>query len=515
AAAAAASLSAPLTPGVSRKQQSSLSANASPRTNHRLTDAVSPGTSNITRGLINLPGENMCFLNVLVQILFHLDSFRVGLHSITNHVCPFPDKDSCVLSSLQYQHTGRFQPKDMDDAAETFEAVCTCIHACLTGNIDKDQQMYCENPCFVHDLFSVSVEEKRKCKCGGTKTSSKYEKLVNYISTTALVQVAKGVRANGVANPSDMNRLAEQSKAFSSNRFSAITMDDIIPMDQIVSALVTPDPVKCDKCSLQVPAQLYQIGTVPTCVVFGLIWERNIDYHDITRVLEQVQPIIDLNKLYGHEQGRHGSTPMLCHAMVCYYGQHYVSYFYSTSESKWFQVDDVRIREVGPSWSYLLRDCTKGKFQPVLTFYQTCSSEDAKQAGVEYMADMENYFQWKADEAVFEESRAIAPVQDLPSAVEMSQPTDANITDQLQIEAEMAARELMEMQDLALALDMQEREETQSNPLPTQRRSTTDSTIVYSGTLLVHAKSGLIKRDWRRRTVSLQDGNLAIIKPGQ
>uniref|UniRef100_A0A672N6C0 Ubiquitin specific peptidase 53 n=1 Tax=Sinocyclocheilus grahami TaxID=75366 RepID=A0A672N6C0_SINGR len=105
-----------------------------------------------TKGLLNEPGQNSCFLNSAVQVLWHLDIFRRSLRQIPNHYCL---GDSCIFCALkgifcQFQHSReralpsdnlrnalaetfkdeqRFQLGFMDDAAECFVSVFVCIFA--------------------------------------------------------------------------------------------------------------------------------------------------------------------------------------------------------------------------------------------------------------------------------------------------------------------------------------------------------------------------------------------------
>lgn len=77
--------------------------------------------------------------------------------------------------------------------------------------------------------------------------------------------------------------------------------------------------------------------------------------------------------------------------LVCYYGRHYVALFYSTAHKMWLLFDDSRVIEVG-SWDNVISEyvlllllypiepanshkicsfrCLKGRFQPVLFFFE-------------------------------------------------------------------------------------------------------------------------------------------------
>ncbi|CAI9547137.1 unnamed protein product, partial [Staurois parvus] len=53
-----------------------------------------------TKGLFNEPGQNSCFLNSAVQVLWQLDIFRRSLRGLTGHVCLGEACIFCALKSL-------------------------------------------------------------------------------------------------------------------------------------------------------------------------------------------------------------------------------------------------------------------------------------------------------------------------------------------------------------------------------------------------------------------------------
>ncbi|XP_072320317.1 inactive ubiquitin carboxyl-terminal hydrolase 53-like, partial [Eucyclogobius newberryi] len=97
----------------------------------------------LTKGLINEPGQNSCFLNSAVQVLWQLDIFRRSLRQLSGHFCLGDSCIFCALKSIfsQFQQSRervlpsdslrnalaetfkdeqRFQLGLMDDAAECF-----------------------------------------------------------------------------------------------------------------------------------------------------------------------------------------------------------------------------------------------------------------------------------------------------------------------------------------------------------------------------------------------------------
>ncbi|XP_046802169.1 uncharacterized protein LOC111686324 isoform X2 [Lucilia cuprina] len=58
---------------------------------------TSPTMEPPSKGLLNGPGQNNCFLNCAVQVLWHLDAFRRSFRSLNQHVCSGQDCIFCAL----------------------------------------------------------------------------------------------------------------------------------------------------------------------------------------------------------------------------------------------------------------------------------------------------------------------------------------------------------------------------------------------------------------------------------
>uniref|UniRef100_A0A672LI19 Ubiquitin specific peptidase 53 n=1 Tax=Sinocyclocheilus grahami TaxID=75366 RepID=A0A672LI19_SINGR len=108
----------------------------------------------LTKGLLNEPGQNSCFLNSAVQVLWQLDIFRRSLRQLSGHFCLGEACIFCALKSIfcQFQQSGeralpsdtlrhalaetfkdeqRFQLGLMDDAAECFcNLICALQSNC-------------------------------------------------------------------------------------------------------------------------------------------------------------------------------------------------------------------------------------------------------------------------------------------------------------------------------------------------------------------------------------------------
>ncbi|XP_039275985.1 uncharacterized protein LOC111050585 [Nilaparvata lugens] len=166
-----------------------------------------------SKGLLNGPGQNNCFLNSAVQVLWHLDIFRRSFRELSGHTCMAESCIFCALkelfAQLQFSHESalppdalrralaesfldeqRFQLGLMDDAAECFENILTRIHLHLASAQQEDM---CSAPhCIPHQKFAMTLVEQSVCgACGATSEPLPFTQMVHYVSASALTSQAK------------------------------------------------------------------------------------------------------------------------------------------------------------------------------------------------------------------------------------------------------------------------------------------------------------------------------------
>ncbi|TSK14880.1 Inactive ubiquitin carboxyl-terminal hydrolase 54 [Bagarius yarrelli] len=152
-----------------------------------LQSISSPRTMNSiapSKGLSNEPGQNSCFLNSALQVLWHLDIFRRSFRQLTTHKCM---EDSCIFCALksifaQFQYSSekvlpsdalrsalaktfqdeqRFQLGIMDDAAECFENLLMRIHFHISDETKED--ICTAKHCIPHQKFAMTLFEQSNC----------------------------------------------------------------------------------------------------------------------------------------------------------------------------------------------------------------------------------------------------------------------------------------------------------------------------------------------------------------
>ena len=156
------------------------------------------------RGLENDSGSNHCFLNVVIQALWNLQSFRrrlldaprhrhapaafcSGWRQENEHCCycalrslfhdfAFSERDVLPPDALRralstaYTMQGRFQMGDMEDATETIEIILGILHACSVSSslapsaspraqyvhaelVEEASHFGCQPLCLSHEVF--------------------------------------------------------------------------------------------------------------------------------------------------------------------------------------------------------------------------------------------------------------------------------------------------------------------------------------------------------------------------
>ncbi|XP_034020578.1 inactive ubiquitin carboxyl-terminal hydrolase 53 [Thalassophryne amazonica] len=312
-----------------------------------------------TKGLLNEPGQNSCFLNSAVQVLWHLDIFRRSLRQLPGHFC---QGDSCIFCELkgifsQFQHSReralpsdnlrhalaetfkdeqRFQLGFMDDAAECFENILERIHLHI---VSEETDACTSKMCITHQKFAMSLYEQSVCRsCGASSDPLPFTELVHYVSTTALCQ---------------------QTHQHKDESFGELL--------QAASAI--GDLRNCpSNCGQKIRIRRVLMNS-PQIVTIGFVWDSDQSdlIEDVTRSLG---PLLSLSGLFYRVTDEHAKKgELLLVGMICYTSRHYCAFAFHTKSAKWVFFDDATVKEIGSKWKDVVSKCIKSQFQPLLLFY--------------------------------------------------------------------------------------------------------------------------------------------------
>ncbi|CAO2826742.1 unnamed protein product [Amaranthus hypochondriacus] len=329
-------------------------------------------------GLQNKIGEYNCFLNVIIQSLWHIRRFREEFlrRSPSEHVHV---GDPCVVCALfeiltalsvasgnaksepvapttlrmalsnLYPESNFFQEGQMNDASEVLAVIFECLHQSFTsgyGSSDSSVESTCVGSwdcvspsCIAHTLFGMDIFERMNCyQCGLESRHLKYTSFFHNINASAL-------RTMKVMCPEN-------------------SFDELLNLVEMNYQLACDlEGGGCGESN-----HIHHILSNPPHIFTTVLgWQNTCEsVDDIKATLGALAIEIDISVLY------RGLDPKNVHrlvSVVCYYGQHYHCFAYSYDQEKWIMYDDKTVKIIG-TWEDVISMCERGHLQPQVLFYE-------------------------------------------------------------------------------------------------------------------------------------------------
>lgn len=330
-------------------------------------------------GLKNEVGEYNCFLNVIIQSLWHLRQFRDEFlrRSASEHdhvgdpcvVCALYDiftalntastemqREAIAPTSLRialsnlYPDSNFFQEAQMNDASEVLGVIFDCLHRSFTSTLGVSDAESADSSCMgswdcsssactVHSLFGMDIFERMNCyNCGLESRHLKYTSFFHNINASAL---------------RTMKIMCPES-----------SFDELLNLVEMNHQLACdPEVGGCEKLNY-----IHHILSAPPHVFTTVLgWQNTCeDIDDIKATLSALSTEVDIGVLY------RGLDPKNKHCLVsvvCYYGQHYHCFAYSHDRGQWIMYDDKTVKVIG-GWDDVLVMCERGHLQPQVLFFE-------------------------------------------------------------------------------------------------------------------------------------------------
>ncbi|CAE7857731.1 slc35b2 [Symbiodinium microadriaticum] len=409
-----------------------------PKTVWQLGPAMEPSARDAeplplrARGLENENGANHCFLNVVIQAFWNLQSFRRRVLHAPEHdhagstaqnrvgatvYCAlktvfqefqFSDADTlppdCLRRALSsvYDAQGRFKIGDMEDATETIETILGCLHACNVSHgpaccplqsqaefVEEASDFGCHPMCLAHEVFGIEYVDITRCTfCGATREPSVSGAYLYRAYVTELIDCQSRTPAE--------QHIADRQSPFQDmvlQLTSKLAGQHPATLQEVLRKLCQRDADgKCAECNSRKTLVTERWLTKhPKTFILSLIWPTSTPGREaLWLVLAMIQPQLHMDQIFQtnpqSDQSCAGPGPSKAsqvevgdaycfHGMICYFGMHYVALFWCPARKRWILFDDTSVREKA-DWNSVTKVMMSGQYLPTLLFYEHVS-EDA------------------------------------------------------------------------------------------------------------------------------------------
>jgi hypothetical protein len=354
-----------------------------------------PSAASDAGGLANATGEYNCFLNAIVQALYHVRCFRRHLLDATvppastpglEHIAPSLAVVCSLQALCQALHDGADLARDagaagavaptalrvalaalpgaggegglhaMADAAEVlgamydaFQVVSAAGAASRGGVVPAPQRTR------IGRMFGLHVHEAVRCGvCAAVTHQLQYTAFFHIVHAAAL-RAARGAVGPGA------------------------------PFDGVLAHLLCGDTKRCDKdaggCGAAAPIA-HALAQPPEVFTLSLAWDTaQAAEEEVASTMRALGVQLQPERVFTPER-RRAAPPYELRALACFYGSHYVSFARTDEpeadpfgvqgappEPEWTRFDDASVSRVG-RWADVCAACAKGHLQPTVLFYE-------------------------------------------------------------------------------------------------------------------------------------------------
>jgi hypothetical protein len=327
--------------------------------------------------LVNPTGKKNCFLNAIVQILYHSELFRRKLSKIqfkqngeikkNNPIYQlinlFQDYNNCQYQQKKYTLDIKFfraaltkNFKDIidgesGDPVEVLNKIFNSIHLLDSGqklNNENPSSFKCNN-CISHELFSMKIKDRIYCsKCNNGKYT--FFDLNYFIYEILIFEILEQIHNQRC--DSYRNELFYYSKLVINNF--------------LIEEKMKIDNCKCENQKLYREIIQYNEVQKPYLII-NLTWDKpKPKMTNVCKIFNLI-PLLDYNgRLFEFEENNHLNTIYYLYAIILFYNNHYTCAI--NIKNCWYFIDDDKSKKFD-SYKDLVFYLIKNYYYPIVLFY--------------------------------------------------------------------------------------------------------------------------------------------------
>ena len=327
--------------------------------------------------LQNLKGTNTCYINVIVQILYHSPFFKQELEKIifgnkeNDKLNPLYQLKQLFLNYQKYQTEEKNEkailnvqnlrytlsklfpdviPNQSGDPIEILNYLFNICHLFLIKGKklnDQNSSSYnCDNKCISHKLFPLKIKENLTCsKCQKMKTI-KYDNnyFIYEIFVFEILNYCEKLECKDFRN-----KLFDFSKSINSK------VDNYIKIN------------KCECKKSQINKELIQYEQINSNFIINLTWDSPIPLlTDICKIYTLIPQITSNSNIFKVDKKL--TKNYYLYGLILYYNNHYINAIYIFNENSWYFCDDLNYKKFN-SYKELIDYLILNHISPVILFY--------------------------------------------------------------------------------------------------------------------------------------------------
>jgi hypothetical protein len=244
--------------------------------------------------------------------------------------------------------------------------------------IEEASNFPCQPPCIAHEVFGIEYVDLPRCTfCAATGEPHVVSSFLYRVYVAELLATqGRSDAASGTDRSDTYSAVSDQVQRITTRL--AGTRPELQSLLQ--SLCQRSVEKKCPECnSRNTMVSERWLTRRPHTFMVSLVWPSTLPSREaLWLVVSSIQSHMQMESIFASRhkesnapsrQAEERPQQYLLRGLICYYGMHYIAFFYCWARKKWVLFDDTRVREE-KDWSSVVSIIVSGQYVPTLLFYE-------------------------------------------------------------------------------------------------------------------------------------------------